>query len=155
MKKLFPCIIGLALILFTGCTSVIKVPPYPSAAAWDTSVKALGPVTADSGLWPLSLHSSPPEQTYYSALKSKAASQYGVGENEVVLSEVTVSIGAELDGTIRDWKATATAGQKKGGAISSAPKPSDALLELKKLLDAGAITPAEFEAKKKVLLEKL
>ena len=33
--------------------------------------------------------------------------------------------------------------------------PSDALLQLKKLLDAGAITQAEFDAKKKVLLEKL
>jgi hypothetical protein len=31
----------------------------------------------------------------------------------------------------------------------------DALIELKKLPDAGAITPAEYDAKKKALLEKL
>lgn len=33
--------------------------------------------------------------------------------------------------------------------------PADALFELKKLLDAGAITPDEYAAKKKTLLDKL
>jgi hypothetical protein len=32
---------------------------------------------------------------------------------------------------------------------------SDALIDLKKLLDAGAITSEEYDVKKKVLLEKL
>ena len=67
---------------------------------------------------------------------------------------MTVKIGAELAGTICDWKATAEVGQKKQTA-ASAKSPGDSLLELKKLLDAGAITPAEYEAKKKSLVDRL
>ncbi len=40
-------------------------------------------------------------------------------------------------------------------AAPTAKSTSDALIELKKLLDAGAITPAEYEAKKKPLVDKL
>jgi hypothetical protein len=40
-------------------------------------------------------------------------------------------------------------------AAPAAKSTSEALLELKKLLDAQAITPAEYEAKKKILIEKL
>lgn len=65
-----------------------------------------------------------------------------------------MKIGAEMDGTIRDWKATAEVGQKKP-TVAAAKSPGDALLELKKLLDAGAITSAEYEAKKSVLIEEL
>ena len=48
-----------------------------------------------------------------------------------------------------------TSPESEKPSASVAKSPSDSLLELKKLLDAGAITPAEFEAKKKALLEKL
>jgi hypothetical protein len=37
----------------------------------------------------------------------------------------------------------------------TAKSPADALMELKKLLDAGAITPVEYDAKKKALMDKL
>jgi len=155
-SKLLVSLLGLALLtLCSGCTSVVKFAPYPSAAAWTPEVKPLGTVTADSGKWPLSLHSQPSDYTYYSALRAKAATAYGVPEPEIVLGEVTVKIGAEIDGTIRDWTATAAAGWSKTVVAAPAKSTADALLELKKLLDAGAITPAEYEAKKKVLVEKL
>lgn len=113
-------------------------------------IKLLLPLAA------LVLRSALPGQTFYSALQVQAASQYSVPEQEVVLREVTVQIGAERDGTIRDWKATAEAGQKKGGAAAKPAKSAaDSLLELKELLDAGAIIPAEYEAKKKAALDKL
>ena len=158
MKRLTPLLLGLACLvalISTGCTSVVKCAPYPSAEAWTPEVKKLGIVTADSGKWPLSLHSVPPDYTFYAALRSVASGTYGVPESEIVLGEVTVQIGAELDGTIRDWKATAEAGQKSGAPVSVGKTPSEALLELKKLLDAGAITQEEYAAKKKSLLEKL
>jgi len=145
---------GIAL-LFAGCTSVLKIAPYPTAEVWGTDVHPLGTVTANSGRWPMSLHSVPPDYTFYAALRSKAASQFGVAESEIVLGEVTVKIGAELDGTIRDWKATAKAGQRRGSEPTNGKSPSDALIELKKLLDAGAITQEEYDAKKKTLLERL
>ncbi len=162
----------LCLALFalcSGCTSVIKVAPYPTPAPWSDDVKRLGTVTADSGRWPLSLHSVPPDYTFYAALRAKASSQFNVPEAEVLLGEVTVKIGAELDGTIRDWKATAIAGRGiagqgkesqpaiSGRASESAParSPADALMEIKRLLDSGAITKDEYEALKKPLLEKL
>jgi hypothetical protein len=144
--------------LFSGCTSMVKFAPYPSAAAWTPDVKPLGTVSADSGRWPLSLHSQPSDYTYYSALRAKAAQTYGVPEPEIVLGEVSVQIGAELDGTIRDWKASAAAGWKKVGVpATSAPAQSavDKMVALKKLLDAGVITQSEFDAKKKALLENL
>ena len=72
----------------------------------------------------------------------------------MLVEGVTVKIGAEMDGAIRDWKAIAEVGQKK---LTAAParSPADALLELKKLLDAGPIASAEYVAKKKVLIDKL
>lgn len=143
--------IGAALL--TGCTSMINVPPYPAADAWSPDVKPLGTVTADSGRWPLSLNSVPPNETFYAPLRAKAAAKYSVPESEVVLRNISVKIGAEMDGTIRDWKATAEAGDKKGGATGSSVAAS--LFELKKLLDEGAITPADYAAKKKELLRRL
>jgi hypothetical protein len=156
MKSNTPASIALLIFcaLFWGCTSIVKVPPYPDATAWDKDVQPLGTVTADSGKWPLSLHTTPSDYTIQAALRAKAAKDFGVPESEIVLSEASVQIGAELDGTIRDWKATASAGRKKAG-ISQSKATSEKLLELKKLFDAGAITSSEYEAKKRELLEKL
>jgi hypothetical protein len=143
---------GIAFLL-TGCESMVTVPPYPTADAWNSDVKPLGTVTATSGVWPLSLHSTPSDYTFQSALREKAASQFGVPQSEVVLGQATVQIGAEIDGTIRDWTATAQAGRR----LTPEPtkSPSDALIELKKLLDAGAITQQDYDAKKKALLDKI
>ncbi len=157
MKRITPLLLGLAglLALFTtGCTSVVKCPPYPTADSWSGEVKTLGPVKADSGKWPLSLHQQPSDYTYYSALVAKAESLYGVPKAEIILSEVDVKLLAEMDGTIRDWKASATAGQKKV-QVTAGKTPTDTLVALKKLLDAGAITQAEYDAKKKELLGRL
>jgi hypothetical protein len=138
---------------FSGCSSVVKF-PATAAQPWDASVKKLGTVSADSGRWPLSLNQAPTEYTYYSALKKKAAATYIVPEQEVVLGEVSVEISAEINGTVRSWKATAEAGQAKTAGVTG-KSAGDALLELKKLLDAGAITPAEYDGKRKALVEKL
>jgi hypothetical protein len=141
----------LGVMILTGCKSMITLPPSPNEE-WGDDVKRLGLVKADSGLWPLSLRSVPPEYTFQSALRRNAASKFGVPEPEVMLGPTMVEIGAELDGTIRDWKATAEAGQRKQ---TTRGDTSAALMALKKLFDAGAITQAEYEAKKKDLLGKL
>jgi len=108
MKKNL-CLVAVAALL-CGCVSTVK---YPPSAGWDgPNIKPLGEVAADSGRWPLSLHTTPPEYTFYAALRDKAVAQYNVPVNSVVIGEMTVTIGAEMDGTIRDWKATALAGQK-------------------------------------------
>jgi hypothetical protein len=99
-----------ATVLLTGCQSVAKYAPYGS---WTANVQTLGPVKANSGAWPLSLHAPPPEYTYHSALRSVAHGIYGVPENEIVLGEVTVEFMSELDGTIRSWKAAAIAGRNR------------------------------------------
>src|SRR5438132_11376578 len=93
-----------AATLFCGCASTIKYPAYPAAVNWQKDVKILGPVTADSGRWPLSLNSPPPDYTYYTALQAKAAEQYHVPRSQVVLGEVAVNYMAEVVGTIRSWK---------------------------------------------------
>jgi len=106
MKK---CLLMLlSFVLLTGCVSVVKCPP---SGAWGPEVQPLGLVKADSGGWPLSLRSTPSDYTFYSALREKAEKQFGVSKNDVVLGEVTVNIGAEMDGTIRDWSAQAMAGR--------------------------------------------
>jgi len=97
-----------ATTLLTGCESVVK---YPPSANWDSTVHVLGPIKADSGFWPLSLRHTPPQYTFTSALQNKAATQYNVPASSVVLGEMSVSIGSEMDGTIRDWTAQALAGQ--------------------------------------------
>lgn len=105
MKIIFVLAAG---CLLCGCTSVLK---YPPSAGWGSSVQVLGPVQADSGSWPLSLRDTPPPYTFTSALQAKAAAQYHVPPGSVVLGEMTVAIGSELDGTIRNWTAAAVAGQ--------------------------------------------
>lgn len=99
----------ITLLILVGCSTVSK---YPPTAEWGPDVKLLGPIKADSGRWPLSLNVPPADQTYYSALKTAAAKQYGVAENSIVLSEVTVEFGTEMVGTIRSWRASAVAGQR-------------------------------------------
>jgi len=51
--------------------------------------------------------------------------------------------------------APAAAPESAKPSVVGAKSTADSLLELKKLLDAGAITQAEYDAKKKVILEKL
>ena len=92
----------------TGCVSPIK---YPPSADWGKGTRILGPVKANSGFWSLSLRDTPSEYTFTAALRDKAAAEYNVPPESVVLGEKTVYIGAELDGTIRDWRAEALAGQ--------------------------------------------
>jgi hypothetical protein len=124
MKNAIAAILAAALLC--GCVSTIKYPAYP-VVSW-AQVKTLGVVTADSGGWPLSLNSPPPDYTYYSALQNKAAKQYDVPKSQVVLGEVSVNYGAEMDGTIRDWTATAIAGQNTNAPVfidaPSAPEES-------------------------------
>jgi len=115
MKKAL-CTIAAAALL-CGCASTIKYPAYPAAVNWGKDVKILGQVTTDSGPWPLSLNSPPPDYTYYSALQEKAATQYQVPKSQVVLGEVAVDYMAEMVGTIRSWKATAIAGQNTNAPI--------------------------------------
>ena len=72
---------------------------------------------------------------------------------------------AKANGSVDEMKpthsesdmSTATSAPEAKSQIASEPAKStaDRLLELKKLLDAGALTKEEYDAKKKVLLEKL
>ena len=51
---------------------------------------------------------------------------------------------------------TTSAPDARPATVTDAPKSTaDRLLELKKLLDAGALSQGEYDAKKKILLEKL
>lgn len=114
MKKIL-LLITLASLL-AGCASAVKYAPF---GEWSSDVRTLGQVTAESGGWPLSLHTPPPEYTFYSALRKKASSTYHVPENEIVLGEVDVKFMSEIDGTIRSWTASATAGQKPQAATAA------------------------------------
>lgn len=55
----------------------------------------------------------------------------------------------------RDFLSDAMAPASAQQAPARLQDATSALLDLKKLLDAGAITQAEFDSKKKVLLEKI
>lgn len=106
MKNLL-CILAAIPLLLTGCESTLK---YPPTAGWKTS-QPLGPITATSGIWPLSLNAPPPQYTYFAALRDKAAYKFNIPPASVEFDEMTVTFGSELDGTVRDWRATAIAGQ--------------------------------------------
>ena len=159
--KFLASLLGLTVLaLFSGCSSVIKLAPYPDSKPWGDEVKLLGTVMADSGRWPLALQSTPPEYTFFSALRTRAAMTYRVPDDEIVLRDVTVRIKSEVVGTIRSWHASAIAGRRitkpepSKSAAESPKSAADSLLELKRLLDAGAITQAEYDAKKKAILDK-
>jgi hypothetical protein len=97
-----------AAALLCGCESTLK---YPPSANWGPNTKILGPVKADSGMWPLSLSAPPPQFTYFAALRDKAAYQFNQPADSIAIGEMTVVVGSEMDGTVRDWSATAVAGQ--------------------------------------------
>ena len=107
MKSIL-CLIAAAALL-CGCHSVVK---YPPSAGWGPDTKVLGRIEADSGRWSLSLRGTPPQYHFETALRKKAAKTFLVPESSLLFGELTVEIGSELDGTIRDWKASALAGQK-------------------------------------------
>lgn len=98
-----------ACLLLAGCSSMMT---YAPMQGYTHELKQLGPVKADSGKWPLSLHIPPPEYTFQLALRNAAAKAYGVKADDVILSEINVKFMSEMDGTIRSWEATATAALK-------------------------------------------
>ena len=100
------CVLAAALLL-TGCESTLK---SPATAGWNSS-RVLGPIKATSGIWPLSLNAPPPQYTYFAALRDQAAYKFNVPPASVEFDEMTVRVGSEMDGTVRDWTATAIAGQ--------------------------------------------
>jgi hypothetical protein len=96
---------------------------HAPSGEWTAQTETLGPVKADSGKWPLSLKTPPPEYTFYSALRSVAKGMYGAPENEIVLGEVEVKLSSELDGTIRSWTATSIAGRNRNATPAPPAAP--------------------------------
>ncbi len=95
----------LAVALCVGCASTMVVPDSGSPEG----ARHLGPVRADSGKWPISLNAPPPTDQIHAELRRAAAKEYGVSEGRVVLTGIEMSVMAELNGTIRKWKATGEA----------------------------------------------
>jgi len=114
------------LLTICGC-GVTKSSMYPGTAQTpdlkEQGVQRLGEVTACQGSfckkdeggyeWPISLPQPPPAYTYQRAIQKKAAKQYGIPEQEIVVGEIAVGYHAELIGTIRGWEATAMVGRKR------------------------------------------
>lgn len=73
----------------------------------------------------------------------------GTVENGI-LTEIERQLLTAPDTPVAEENADATA-----TAATAGKSPSESLIELKKLLDAGVITQSDFDAKKKVLLEKM
>jgi hypothetical protein len=55
----------------------------------------------------LSLPAPPPAYSYEAALRKKAASVFGVPEQQIAIGDMQVAYYAEFIGTIRGWVATA------------------------------------------------
>lgn len=114
------------LLTLSGC-SVTKNTLYPGTAQTpnlqEKGVKTLGEVTACQGAWckkedgsgyewPMSLPQPPPAYTYQRAIQKKAAKQYGIPEEEIVVGEISAGYHAEMIGTIRGWEASAQVGRR-------------------------------------------
>ncbi|WHZ16070.1 MAG: hypothetical protein OJF52_002918 [Nitrospira sp.] len=128
MHMIWTVSIILTSLLLSGC-GVTKSSLYPGTAQTpdlnEQGIQILGEVTAcqgglcqkeDGGYeWPLSLPQPPPGYTYQRAIQKKAAKQFGVPENELVVGEISVGYRAEIVGTIRGWEASALVGRKIDG----------------------------------------
>jgi hypothetical protein len=107
----------LAALVLGGCAARLT---YPGLGTFDPRTETLGAVTVcrgggccdtDEGCqWPLALSAPPEAYTYQAALRDKAARVYHVPAEEIVLGDIAVEVVAELVGTVRAWKATATVG---------------------------------------------
>lgn len=86
---------------------------------------------------------------HYEAYENNAQNAWLVGDSN---GSIENSILSKIESQL------ATAGpytEPEKTSTTSTKSVADSLLELKKLLDAGAITQAEYDAKKKVLVDKL
>ena len=154
----------LALVLTVGgCTPQMHLTFPGGLGRWDSAVQSLGPVVACAGggccgtdagcQWPLALTNPPEAYTYKAALRDNAAKKYKVSPEEIVLGDIAVALDAELVGTVRGWKATATAGRRRGAEVKGTRE--DRLRELKDLLDKGLVDRAEHERKRAAILDEL
>jgi hypothetical protein len=121
----------LKILLISGC-SFTKSSLYPGTSQTpdlkENGVEALGEVTACQGAfykkeeggyeWPIGLSHPPTGLTYQRAIQKKAAKQYSVPEEQIVVGEIAVGYHAEMIGTIRKWEATAPIKKTKGSAMS-------------------------------------
>jgi hypothetical protein len=159
MRTLLAVIVVLGV---AGCTPKMHLTFPGGMGPWDSGVQSLGPVVACGGggccgtdegcQWPLALTNPPEAYTYQAALRSDAAKRYSVPSNEVVLSDIAVELDTELVGTVRGWKATATAGRK---AVTASGTSEERLRELQGLLDKGLIDRGEYERKRAAILDSL
>ncbi len=109
----------LILAILTGCTTALPLPP---SGQWSERTIVLGPVVVCKGgnfssepkgcnQWPLALAVPPSPEIHYLELKTKAAEQYTVDANFVVLRDVSVEYTTEINGIVRGWRAHAIAGK--------------------------------------------
>lgn len=160
--------------LVSGC-AMMETQTSPGLLSWDDSVELLGPVSFCKGEFcrgtdegsqsALSLALPPEAPTYYSALQQKASSIYRVPVEEVVLSEVLITLSTEAVGTVRAWKADANAGRRRPKAEAKAERrppqvdpPSsikDRLRKLKELREEGLISEDEYESRRESILDQL
>jgi hypothetical protein len=163
--------------LSAGCT-MMQSPTNPALLSWDDSVELIGPVSfcqgepcrgTDEGAQPpLSLAQPPEAPTYYSALQQKASSVYRVPVEQVVLSEVIITLSTEAVGTVRGWKADANAGRRRPKEESkperkpAQPPPVDSqssiknrLRQLQELRDEGLISDDEYGSRRRSILDEL
>lgn len=117
--------LALILLVLSSC-GINKSSLYPGTSQTpdlrESGVQVLGEVTACQGAWckkegggyewPIGLSHPPTALTYQKAIREKAAKQYGIPEEEIVLGEISVGYRTELIGTIRGWEATAPVGRK-------------------------------------------
>lgn len=131
--KVFTVILAALTVSTVGC-GLSSPTVYPGTALTpdlhEPGMIVLGPVEACRGAfcptkdgeggqeWPLTLLSAPPASTYHTALRKRAAAQYGIPGTEIRLGEVTVRYYRELDGTVTGWKATAQAGRQASSSTT-------------------------------------
>ena len=131
--KVFTVILAVLTMSTVGC-GLSSPTVYPGTALTpdlhEPGMIVLGPVEACRGAfcptkdgeggqeWPLTLLSAPPASTYHTALRKRAAAQYGIPGTEIRLGEVTVRYYRELDGTVTGWKATAQAGRQASSSTT-------------------------------------
>jgi len=103
------------MVLLGGCATQLT---YPGLGTWGPGVQELGRITTCRGAFcptagmfgSLSLTTPPDAFTYQSALRNQAVLQYHVPADQIVLSDISVKVYTEVNGVVRGWKATATAG---------------------------------------------
>jgi Bacterial PH domain/Short C-terminal domain len=131
---------------------VLKVEGLLDKKSGDSSLDKINDAVLHQGIWARIFHYGNLEIL---TANEQAIDRYEMLSNVVAFKKAMLNAKNTLDDGFRGGPGAAVAAPARGGKASSSSDVTAALAQLAELRDKGAITPADYEAKKADLLSRI